>query len=141
MKILMSAVIAGLAFCSCAPSTPQARINRSPEKFAALSQSQKDLVAKGQVAPGMSPDAVLLAWGPPDRNFDGSKDGKRTSRWDYAGTQAVYATNVFGGYGYGGYGRFYGAGFGLGPEIAYIPYRVGSVWFINDRVDSWERVR
>ncbi len=32
-------------------------------------------------------------------------------------------------------------GFGFGPEIAYIPYRVASVWFINNRVDSWERAR
>ena len=146
MKIpmLMAAVIAGLSFSSCVPATPQARIAHSPEKFAGLSHSQQDLVSKGQISRDMPPDGVLLAWGAPERTFEGSKSGKRTTRWDYASTQAVYTTNFYGGYGgFGryGYGRFYGAGFGLGPEIAYIPYRVASVWFIDDRVDSWERVR
>ena len=38
-------------------------------------------------------------------------------------------------------GQRLGVGFGVGPEVAYVPYRVGSVWFINHRVDSWERAR
>ena len=57
-------------------------------------------------------------------------------------------TNFYGSYGYGHYpyghrGRYgySGLGFGMGPEIAYIPYRIASVWFVNSRVDSWERAR
>lgn len=34
-----------------------------------------------------------------------------------------------------------GLGFGMGPEITYIPYRVASVWFVDRKVDSWERAR
>lgn len=143
MKHLIPALFAAVAFASCAPSTPQARIDRHPDRFAALSAKHQDLVRQGQLAPGMPPDAVLLAWGTPERSFDGSKNGKPTSRWDYAALQPVYTTNFYGGYGYGGYpyGRYYGAGFGMGPEIAYIPSRVASVWFVNGRVDGWERLQ
>jgi outer membrane protein assembly factor BamE (lipoprotein component of BamABCDE complex) len=143
MKLLIPALLAALAFASCVPSTPQARIDRNPEKFSSLSRQQQDLVRQGQLAPGMPPDAVLLAWGSPEQTFDGSKNGKRTSRWDYASLQPVYTTGFYGGYGYGRYpyGRYYGGGFAVGPEIAYIPSRVASVWFVNERVDGWERLR
>jgi hypothetical protein len=32
-------------------------------------------------------------------------------------------------------------GFGIGPEIAYVPYRIASVWFVDNRVDAWERAK
>jgi hypothetical protein len=144
MKAILIALSAGLLFVSCAPSTPQARIERNPEKFAALSGKQKDLVQQGQIARGMSPDGVYLAWGGPSRVFQGSKNGKYAERWDYAGSRPVYTTGFFGSYAYGPYRPYYGysgLGFGVGPEVTYIPYRVASVWFLNSRVDSWERVR
>lgn len=144
MKFLLAAVFAGVCFSSCVPLTPQGRIDRHPEKFSRLTSKQKELVTQGQIAPGMSPDAVWLAWGAPERNFEGAKEGKRTARWDYAASEAVYTTGIYGGYGrYGryGHGRYYGSGFSLGPEIAYIPYRVASVWFVNERVEAWEHAR
>jgi hypothetical protein len=148
MKKLLPALFAGLLLASCAPSTPQARIQQEPQKFAALGENHRKLVEQGQVARGMSPDAVYLAWGRPSGIFQGSKSGKATERWDYAGSRPVYVTNFYGGYGYGygPYGRYghhgySGFGYGFGPEVAYIPYRVASVWFLNHRVDSWERAR
>lgn len=143
MKTLLSALFAAAVISSCAPMTPQARIERNPEKFAALPKSQQELVEKGLISRGMRPDAVYLAWGGPDRTFDGSKDSRSTQRWDYAGTRPVYTTNYFGGFGYNGYGPYgySGLGLGFGPDVAYIPYRVASVWFVDDRVDAWERVR
>ncbi len=141
MKQLSAAVILLAALASCAPMTPQARIARNPEKFAPLSQPQKDLVEKGLISRGMPQDAVYLAWGGPDRSFEGSNEGRRSERWDYSGTRPVYTTNFFGGYGYNGYGPYGYSGFGFGPEIAYIPYRVASVWFVSDKVEAWERVR
>lgn len=140
--------MAGVLLASCVPSTPQTRIQQNPQKFAALGPKNQTLVQQGQLARGMSPDAVYLAWGAPSANFQGSRDGKTTERWDYAGTRPVPVTNFYGSYGYGygrygpyGRGGYSGIGFGLGPEIAYIPYRVASVWFVNQRVDSWERAR
>ena len=92
----------------------------------------------------MSPDAVYLAWGHPARSFQGSRNGKLTERWDYAGTRPVPVANFYGSYGtygYGPHGHHAYSGVGFGPEIAYVPYRIASVWFINQRVDSWERAR
>jgi hypothetical protein len=145
MKKILTALSAGLLLASCAPSTPQARIQQDPGKFAALSGKNQELVQQGLIARGMPADGVYLAWGSPSRVYQGSKGGKATERWDYAGTRPVYTTSFFGSYGYGPYHRgrygYYGSGFGLGPEIAYVPYRAATVWFENNRVESWERVR
>lgn len=148
MKTTLATLSAALLFCSCVPSTPQARIERAPQKFEALAKNHRALVQQGQIVSGMSMDAVYLAWGEPSGVFQGSKDGKATERWDYAGSRPVYATNFYGAYGYGygpygAYGRhsYSDVGFGFGPEVAYIPYRIASVWFVNNRVDSWERAR
>ncbi len=147
MKAILSAVSAGLLLVSCVPSTPQARIQRNPEKFAALGGQHQSLVQKGQITRGMTPDAVYLAWGAPSGIFQGSKEGKITERWDYAGSRPVYTMAHYGTYGYYGpygyHGRrgYSGIGFGVGPEVAYIPYRRASVWFLNNRVDSWERAK
>lgn len=145
MKNIFAAMAAGFFLASCVPSTPQARIQQHPEKFQALGQNHQSLVQQGQIARGMNADAVYLAWGAPAETFQGSKDGKSTERWDYAGSRPVYSTNFYGayGYGYGPYGRrgYSGYGLGYGPEVAYIPFRLASVWFVNSRVDSWERAR
>lgn len=97
----------------------------------------------------MSPDGVLLAWGFPNQRFEGSKNSKMTERWDYATTVPVYNST----YALGPYGARYGRngphwlqgcsdfGFVAGPEIDYIPYRVASVWFVDNRLDAWERLR
>lgn len=146
MKKSASTVLAAVILASCAPATPQARIQKSPEKFAALSRQNQDLVKQGQIARGMPPEAVELAWGPPDRRLEGSRNSKPMERWEYAGTRPVYFTNFFGGYGYGygGYGPYGDYGYsgialGLGPEVAYVPYQAASVSFIDRRVDSWEK--
>jgi hypothetical protein len=143
MKNLLMAIFAGLLFASCVPSTPLTRIQQQPEKFEALSAKHKELVERGQVDRGMSTDAVYLAWGAPSRVFQGSKDNRLSERWDYAGSRPVYTNTFYGSYGryYGPYRRYGYSGIGWGPEVAYIPYRIGSVWFIDGRVESWERVR
>ncbi|MEX1114233.1 MAG: hypothetical protein WEB53_03220 [Akkermansiaceae bacterium] len=146
MKTTLFPLLLGFVFASCAPSTPQARIDRQPEKFASLSKKDQDLVQQGLINKGMPPAAVELAWGRPDRIFEGSKNQQASARWDYTGTLPVYSSSIYGGYGYG-YGPYYGRGrygnygYGFRPEVAYIPYRMASVWFINDRVDAWERAR
>lgn len=91
----------------------------------------------------MSPEAVLLAWGSPANKSEGFRNGRDTERWEYAGTRPVYTTHFGGGYGRGFYGpyRYSGVGMGLGPDVTYVPYRRASVWFVNGRVDEWERLR
>jgi hypothetical protein len=146
----MKSVIVSLAavvFASCAPSTPEARIAARPELFEALPPRERALVRQGRLAQGMGRDAVLLAWGRPSREYEGSEGGVATLRWDYLGSTPVYQTTYFGGFGYGlgyGCGRF-GRGpfndFAVFPEVAYVPYRRATVLFRDGRVDSWERSR
>jgi hypothetical protein len=140
-----------LLLASCAPPTPQARIAAEPALYHHLTDRQQDLVSKGQIDKGMSPDAVYLAWGKASREFVGSEKGKSILRWDYAGSTPVYSESFGGfygggyGYGYGRYGRYgryypYSA-FSYGPEVTYVPYRRATVVFENRRVVSWERAR
>ncbi len=145
MKKLLMLLSACGVFASCAPNTPQARIERDPARFAALPASEKALVERGEIKRGMSRDGVALSWGAPSGVFAGSRDGKSTERWDYFGSRPVHTTYFYGGYGrYGWHGRYHpyaSYGFGLGPEISYIPYRRATVWFVRDKVDSWETAR
>jgi hypothetical protein len=139
---ISGAVLAAVAFSSCASPTPQSRIAQNPAKFNSLPDKHKQLVEQGQLARGMSPDAVLLAWGEPERRTEGSAGGVPTMRWDYAGLRPVYSTGFYGGYGYGGWGRYGRRGYpygGVSPSVSYVPERRASVLFRQGKVDSWER--
>lgn len=137
---LLAAVIA-LSLNSCS-STTTSRIEKNPQIYNELSVREQELVSNGQIAEGMSPGGVFLALGSPDRRLEGSSQGKRTMRWDYNSLYPVYRNHFWGGWGrgWGHRGRRFG-GLGWGPSIDYIPARSSTVWFENDRVRSWERVR
>ncbi len=149
MKNILFLLTVGLLAVSCVPSTPQARIQQSPAMFAALSAKEKQLVQQGNIAKGLSKNAVFLAWGQPAMRYEGSKTGRPVTRWDYTSVYPVYGGSYYGAYGFGGYGHrgrhghrgYPYAAYGFGPEISYVPYCKASVWFVNNRVDSWERLR
>jgi hypothetical protein len=132
-----------LVLASCAPSTPESRIYERHRVFETFSKEHQELVRQGEIAKGMSPDAVSIAWGSPSGVVEGLRDGKRMERWDYTGTRPVVTNNFFGGYNTGYYGRYRysGVGGGFGPQVTYVPYRKSSVWFVGGRVNEWERVR
>jgi len=145
VKTIFGVIAAAILAVSCAPNTPQSRIERNPGLFQALPEVEKDLVSRGEIARGMSKDAVWLAWGAPGQRFEGSEGGRITERWDYIGTRPIYHTSFYGAYGYGFVGRHgrrypYSA-YGLAPEVSYVPFRSASVWFVNERVDRWDRLR
>lgn len=139
---------------SCMPVTPEQRIAKNPAAFQALTTKQQQQVRLGQISRGMPPQAVLLAWGPPSRRYEGVSQGSATTRWDYFGSQPVFTNQVafgpgwgrglgwggggWGGYGWGPYG--WGDPF-FGPDVTYIPYRRATIVFKNEKVDSWERMQ
>lgn len=146
MKTFLSLLVPALFAVSCAPSTPQSRIARNPDLYARLGTRDKERVQHGEIAKGMPPEAVWLAWGEPASRYEGSKDGKPSQRWVYTTSEPVYSTGFYGGWGpyYRPYSygyRGYGYGMSLGPEITYVPSLRGSVLFQNNRVESWERKR
>ena len=150
MKALLpiAAVSAAILASSCAPSTPAARIAAQPAMYERLSSHEKELVSQGQIDKGMGTDAVYLAWGRANREYDGSEGGARTLRWEYTGTTPVYGSSFgyFGPYGWGHgrlgpYGYYPYNGYPYGPDVVYAPYRRASVLFRNGRVASWEKSR
>lgn len=146
MKKRFPAVLAALAAMfavSCAPSTPAYRISMRPSVYERLSEKDKQLVRYGEIAEGMDQDAVALAWGSPSSRVEGLRSGKRMQRWDYRGSEPVMTAGFFGGYRSGAYGpyRDLGIGAGFAPEVTYLPTHKASVWFIDGRVEEWERVR
>ena len=144
---LMTGALAIAAFTSCTPSTPASRIANNHAKFAGLPQKQQQLVEQGQIARGMSPDAVLLAWGSPESRTDGSDGGVPTMHWGYAGLKPVYTTGFYGGYNWGGWGGYRGYGrrsypyLGIAPQVSFVPEERASVYFRNYKVQSWQRKR
>src|SRR5438874_9233793 len=99
-------------FVGC--STTESRISEHRDLYASLPPRQQQLVAQGQIAPGMSQNAVWLAWGSPDQKAQGAMHGKMTETWIY-----VQYTSAPYGYGYGyPYGYGWGPGFGGGVIVA-----------------------
>ena len=138
---LLLSISALLLFNSCAPVTPQQRIENNIGVYNSLPPREQELVKRGELARGMSPDAVFMAWGPPSRRYQGLQNNAATERWDYEGSKPVYSNSVGMGYGYGTgyYGRRAGySSLSISPEVAYVPYRRATVLFKNNRVDSWE---
>jgi hypothetical protein len=121
--VLIFGIAAGtLILTGCA--TPDARISQHPEIYQTLSQTDQALVSQGQIRPGMTMDAVWLAWGAPDQKIPGNARGRATETWVYV----RYATPPS-----------YGGPYYYGPfDWSYIPpkfvYPSRGVTFSNGRV-------
>jgi hypothetical protein len=111
-EFLSRALIPGIAvtalvLASC--STTETRISGHPEIYQSLSPKDQALVSQGQIRDGMSPNAVWLAWGSPDRKIVGNMRGRSTETWVY-----VHYTTYSYPYPYPFYGPGYGWGYGFG---------------------------
>lgn len=146
MKFPIASVFAGavaMSLASCAPTTPVGRIEANPHMFDSLPMKQRDDVREGRISRGMSHDAVFLAWGRPSRVVEIMRPDGPAVRWDYTGTRPVHANQGSRWNDCWPYRRCRSTwpGYGLGPDVVYVPYHRASVWFINDKVDSWENER
>ena len=138
-----ASLLFALFVVSCASSSPDARIAARPQVFEALSTKHQGLVKQGELGKGMSKDAVSIAWGTPAQSLEGFRDGKTMERWDYQGRRPIFSNQFFGSYQsriYGG-NPYSGLVGGFGPQVVYVPYRKGTVWFLNGRVSEWESLR
>jgi hypothetical protein len=157
---LLSVTAAG-AFLFGGCSTPESRISEHRDLYASLPARYQPLVAQGQIAPGMSANAVWLAWGSPEQKVNGFARGHSTETWVYYTYTDAYPY----GYGYGRYGYgypgFYGAGLSVfrthhgrrfvvfgdpfyDPFYSYIPPRIQypdkTVTFVNGRVVAFQHL-
>lgn len=150
---MLALLLVVLFASSCANrSAGERRLNKHPELSQSLTPKEQALVAQGEIAEGMSPDAVFLAWGRPDRIRTGSRNGRKTETWAYFGSTPVARPAV--SVGVGGSPAFYsrfgvhptfgygtGVGWNYGTDIDFARHVAREVEFVNDRVVSWERVR
>jgi hypothetical protein len=105
--LLPGIAVSALVLASC--STTESRISGHPEIYQSLSPRDQALVSQGQIRDGMSPNAVFLAWGSPDRKIVGNMRGRPTETWIY-----VHYTTYSYPYPYPYYGPGYGFGYGFG---------------------------
>jgi hypothetical protein len=115
-SILPGALAFGVAvstFIMTSCETTENRISKHPEIYQGLSANDQALVSRGQIRPGMSQNAVWMAWGSPERKIMGNMRGQATETW-------IYITYQTAPYPYGGpYGRW-GWGYGFGPGVAFV---------------------
>ncbi len=148
MKRLSSCLLASVAFwlSACAASTPGSRVAQAPQLFEPLSTAHRQAVMEGRVVEGMSPDAVYLALGRPDRVLRGSDKGIPFEVWRYTTLQPIYRSSWSVGHGPVYRGRHGGGyydpgwlGWDMGPD--YVPVTAAVVRFSRNRVTGWERLR
>lgn len=98
--VLFPACIALLAACS---PTPSDRIAKNMPVYQQLPKEQQVKVARGELEKGMSPEAVLLAWGEPEQKMAGWSNGKirnvgftrvaaQAGPWGWAGADSAAGT-------------------------------------------------
>jgi hypothetical protein len=144
LALVVLGIVAAFGLTSCETASPATRAQQNPGVLESLSAEDRDLVLKGTIAEGMSKDAVLIAWGRPDRVTSGSAGGRATETWSYTSMRPIYRPHYGLGLGYGSYGHhgyrhrhFYpSASFGMGPD--YIPVTSSVVRFRGNRVIAWE---
>jgi outer membrane protein assembly factor BamE (lipoprotein component of BamABCDE complex) len=117
----VSLVLGALALAACA--SPQSRIKEHPDLYAQLTPEQQALVQKGQIALGMSQDAVMLALGKPNRI---------TERTDAQGTERVWHYTEYVDYGPAYYPVFYDPFFFYPP---YGPFYTGFAYPVQQERD------
>lgn len=134
--IVMGAVVlTGLSLSACQNVTPADRISANPAMFSALPAEQQTLVRQGRISTGMTPDAVMLAWGKPNAPvYRAQKNGKNITRWYYEGYTPVTVFND-GPYPFWGpYGMWDSY-----TSTAFIPHNAAVVEFIDGKVTQWEK--
>ena len=122
VALTMGIAASALIFTGCA--TTEARISQHPEMYQRLSARDQALVSQGQIRPGMTMDAVWLAWGTPDQKIPGDVRGHFTETWVYLRYETPPS---------------YGAPYYYGPfDWSYIPpkfiYPSKGVTFSNGKV-------
>src|SRR6516225_5715562 len=84
-SILSGALTFGVALSALITTsceTTENRISKNPEIYQRLSANDQAVVSRGQIRPGMSQNAVWLAWGSPERKIHGQHARPRNRDMD-----------------------------------------------------------
>lgn len=125
------------------------RISKNQGKFQKLSSYHQSKVSNGDLAEGMSKDAVFLAWGKPDKVTDSTMHGAKSELWMYTGREARPTTSIGIGYGFpygaGFFDRYnyenHGPGWDFESDVRMVETMDRTVHFKNGSVVGWQRTR
>ncbi len=134
--VLLPSCLVLLAACT---PTPSDRIAENMPAYEQLPKEHQAKVARGELAKGMSPTAVLLAWGEPEQKMAGRMNGKNTERWIYTQNGTGWSVGLGGG-GFRGWDSGTGAGIGVTMPLGSRPPVSCNVLFENGKVIGWEAV-
>jgi hypothetical protein len=128
VALIFVITVGALILVGCA--TTQSRISQHPEIYQHLSARDQALVSQGQIRPGMTMDAVWLAWGTPDQEIPDNMGDRPTETWLYLRYQTPPS---------------YGSPYYYGPfDWSYIPpkfpYASKGATFSNGRVVFFQYV-
>jgi hypothetical protein len=117
-------LLAGLLVGGCASSTIKSREQERYAAYEALDPETRTLVEKGHIKPGLSMDAVYIAWGKPDRVTEGDYGTGPAITWAYEDSylQQYYSWS-------------YGVSF---QSYANLRYVRAQVVFTNGIVKQWQ---
>jgi len=110
-------------------STPDSRIKKNQQLFDSLPPQTQTAIRAGNIAPGFTPDMVLLALGQPDRRYPRTTQTASSEVWAYAAPKSPSFTF---GLGIGG-----SIGRGIAPGVS---TGIGIATGSNDRADDRIRV-
>lgn len=134
--VLLPSCLVLLAACSPAPSD---RIAKNMPAYEQLPKEHQAKVARGELEKGMSPMAVLLAWGEPEQKMAGRMNGKNTERWIYTRSGTGWSLGLGGG-GFRGRDSGIGTGIGVTMPLGSRPPVSCNVLFEDGKVIGWEAV-
>ncbi|MDA0346440.1 MAG: hypothetical protein O3C43_03260 [Verrucomicrobia bacterium] len=101
MKTLIITSLIGALFISGCATTPQSRVNENPGLFDSFTAEQKEIILKGEVDLGFTPEMVLMAAGVPDRKAKKRSKNGSSEVWTY------YQYTPRSIHGFGNYGSYY----------------------------------
>ena len=95
---IITGLFAAMVWLAGCTTSPEDRINRSPEVFAQLPAEQQALVKEGKVGIGFGPDAVRLAVGKPDRIWTRTSAEGASEVWSYTTWQTDLGEPLYQGW-------------------------------------------
>ncbi|MDP9290776.1 MAG: hypothetical protein M3O82_00270, partial [Verrucomicrobiota bacterium] len=106
---MKSASLLCLVMALAACSTPSSRMRDNPAAVAHLRPADRQLALQGRIRPGMSKEAVYIAWDRPDEIQRGYAHRRPSETWIYLAT----ATDDY-------------------PNFSYFPYGFGHRFFFHE---------
>ncbi len=94
LRPILISIISGILFCGCSTDNIDARKQEKWLQYSALSYEVRNLIEQRTICQGMNSDAVYIAFGEPDEEFN-DQELKGTFRWVYGEALSAKKPKMF----------------------------------------------